>query len=102
MTNLSSSNNAVSRLSSQADAIARLAQDSGGFSAVVAAFEAQDANAFRWVLGRLEMLPYCELICEWVRIKLCALRCARFCRPVKNRGSQPATVCARRRGAVLE
>lgn len=84
MTNVSSSNVAVSRLSAQADAIARLAQDSGGFSAVVAAFESQDANAFRWVLGRLEMLPYCELICEWVRIKLCALRCAEICRPVEQ------------------
>src|SRR5271155_149462 len=79
MSNPRLSDNAISRLASQSDAIGRLAQDSGGFAAVIAAFESKDANAFRWVLERLEMLPYCELICEWVRIKLCALRCAGIC-----------------------
>src|ERR1035437_5950716 len=79
MNGLRSNDNAVSRLASQSDAIGRLAQNSGGFAAVVAAFESQDTNAFRWVLDRLEMLPYCELICEWVRIKLCVLRCAEIC-----------------------
>ena len=71
----------VSRLASQSDAMGRLAQNGGGFAAVVAAFESKDADAFRWVLDRLEMLPYCELICEWVRIKLCVLRCLELCGP---------------------
>lgn len=90
MSNPSSSDNAVSRLASQSDAVGRLAQDSGGFAAVVAAFESKDANAFRWVLERLEMLPYCELICEWVRIKLCVLRCAEICGPVREDGEVPS------------
>ncbi|HEX3683989.1 MAG TPA: hypothetical protein VHU83_15765 [Bryobacteraceae bacterium] len=77
--NVSSNQDVVSRLASQLDAVGRLAQDSGGFAAVVAAFEAKDANAFRWVLERLEMLPYCELICEWVRIKIGVLRCIEVC-----------------------
>jgi len=72
---------AVSRLASQSDAVGRLAQDSGGFAAVLAAFESKDPNAFRWVLDRLEMLPYCELVCEWVRVKLCTLRCVEVCGP---------------------
>ncbi len=79
MSNLASNQDAVSRLASQADAIGRLAQDTGGFAAVVAAFESKDANAFRWVLGQLEMLPYCELICDWVRVKLGVLRCQEVC-----------------------
>jgi len=79
MSNGSLYEDAISRLASQSDAVGRLAQDSGGFAAVVAAFESKDANAFRWVLGRLEMLPYCELICEWVRIKLGVLRCIEVC-----------------------
>jgi hypothetical protein len=79
MSNLSSTQDAASRLASQSDAIGRLAQDSGGFAAVVAAFESKDADAFRWVLDRLEMLPYCELICEWVRIKFGVLRCQEVC-----------------------
>jgi hypothetical protein len=84
MSNASLVNHAVNRLVSQADAIGRLAQDGGGFAAVVAAFESRDAAAFRWVLERLEMLPYCEIICEWVRVKLCSLRCAEICRPVEK------------------
>jgi hypothetical protein len=70
---------AVNRLASQAEAVGRLAQNTGGFAAAVAAFESKDANAFRWVLERLELVPYCELICEWVRIKLCVLRCIEIC-----------------------
>ena len=27
------------------------------------------------------MLPYCELICEWVRVKMCVLRCFEVCGP---------------------
>jgi hypothetical protein len=73
--------NVVSRLASQSDAIGRLAQNSGGFAAVVAAFESKDPDAYRWVLDRLEMLPYCELICEWVRVKMCVLRCFEICGP---------------------
>ncbi|HKF49742.1 MAG TPA: hypothetical protein VKB38_20445 [Terracidiphilus sp.] len=77
----SSFDDIMNRLASESDAIGRLAQDSGGFSAVVAAFEAKDPDAFRWVLQRLEMLPWCELICEWIRIKLCVLRCLELCGP---------------------
>src|ERR1039458_1355880 len=25
------------------------------------------------------MLPYCELICHWVRVKMCVLRCFEVC-----------------------
>lgn len=82
MSNTSSYEDAISRLASQADAVGRLANDTGGFAAVLAAFESKDPNAFRWVLERLEMLPYCELICEWVRVKLCVLRCFEVCGPV--------------------
>jgi hypothetical protein len=31
------------------------------------------------------MLPYCELICEWVRIKLCVLRCVEICGPPREK-----------------
>ena len=82
MSNATLINDTVGRLVSQSEAVARLAQDDGGFSAAVAAFESKDAAAFSWVLERLQMVPYCEVICEWVRVKLCALRCAEICRPV--------------------
>ena len=69
----------VSHLGSQSDAIGRLAQDGGAFAAAVAAFESKDPDAFRWVLNHQEMLPYCELICDWVRVKMCVLRCFEVC-----------------------
>jgi hypothetical protein len=90
MSNVSSTQDAASRLASQSDAIGRLAQDSGGFAAVVAAFESEDADAFRWVLDRLEMLPYCELICEWVRIKFGVLRCREVCGIPVEKGETPS------------
>src|SRR5271155_2226487 len=71
----------ASQLAAQADAVGRLAQDVGAFAATVAAFESNDPHAFRWVLQRLELLPHCELICEWIRVKLCGLRCVDVCGP---------------------
>lgn len=89
MTNISSYDNSVSQLAAQADAVGRLAQDSGGFAAVMAAFESKDPDAFRWVLDRLELLPRCELICEWVLIKFGVLRCIEVCGPRPSDGELP-------------
>ena len=85
MSNLTLQQNAISQLAAQADAIGKLAEDTGAFAATIAAFESNDPDAFRWVLQRLELLPRCELICEWIRVKLCGLRC---CRSVRAAGSQ--------------
>src|SRR5215475_6724209 len=79
MADVISRDDAVRSLAAQSEVIAQLAQDSGAFAVVVAAFEARDADAFRWVLNRVDMLPYCELICEWVRVKLGVLRCIELC-----------------------
>ena len=90
MLNSDSTQAAAARLAAQSDAVARLAKDSGAFSAVVAAFEAQDAEAVRWILDRLELYPYCELICEWLRIKLCVLRCVEVCGPPRADSELPS------------
>jgi hypothetical protein len=74
----------VNQLTAEAEAIGRLAQDSGAFAAAVAAFESRDPEALRWVLQRLELLPRCELICEWIRTKLCVLRCIEVCGPPRE------------------
>src|SRR5271154_334634 len=84
MNNIALQKTAVSQLAAQSEAVGRLAQDSGAFAAVIAAFESQDPDAFRWVLQRLDLLPKCELICEWVLIKLGVLRCIRVCGPVRE------------------
>ena len=89
MSTTNANDNAVILLAAQADAIGQLAQDSGAFAAVVAAFESQDPDAFRWVLQRLELVERCELICEWIRIKLCVLRCIEVCGPLDPKASLP-------------
>jgi hypothetical protein len=81
MADISLFDDSAHRLAAQADAVGRLAQDTGAFAAAVAAFESRDPDAFRWVLERLELIPRCELICEWIEIKLCVLRCIEVCGP---------------------
>ena len=81
MSTITLQQNAVSQLALQADAVGKLAQDTGAFAAVVAAFESNDPDALSWVLQRLELLPQCELICEWIRVKWCGLRCVEVCGP---------------------
>ena len=89
MSNLTLQQNAISQLAAQADAVGKLAEDAGAFAATFAAFESNDPNAFRWVLQRLELLPRCELICEWIRVKLCALRCVEVCGPLDPKVELP-------------
>ena len=89
MSNLTLQQNAISQLAAQADAVGKLAEDTGAFAATFAAFESNDPNAFRWVLQRLELLPHCELICEWIRVKLCALRCVEVCGPLDPKVELP-------------
>jgi hypothetical protein len=81
MSTVSLFEDSAGRLAAQADAVGRLAQDAGAFAAAFAAFESRDPDAFRWVLERVEILPRCELICEWLQIKLCVLRCVEVCGP---------------------
>ena len=89
MSNATLQQSAVSQLAAQADVIGKVAQDSGAFAALVAAFDSNDPDAFGWVLQRLEMLPQCELICEWIRIKRCVLRCVEVCGPPDPQVSVP-------------
>jgi hypothetical protein len=89
MSNATSHDDSVQELAAQADAVGRLAQDNGAFAAAVAAFEAQEPDAFRWVLQRQELFPFCELICEWIRIKWCVLRCIEICGPLDEKTPVP-------------
>ena len=82
MSTITLQQNAVSQLALQAAAVGKLAQDIGAFAAVVAAFESNDPDALTWVLQRLELLPQCEVICEWIRVKWWGLRCVEVCGPL--------------------
>jgi hypothetical protein len=89
MSTITLQQNAITQLAAQVDAIGKLAEDTGAFAATFAAFESNDPDAFRWVLQRLELLPRCELICEWIRVKLCGLRCVEVCGPLDPKVTLP-------------
>ena len=89
MTIVNLQQDAVAQLAAQADAVGGLAKDTGAFAAVFAAFESNDPNALGWVLQRLELLPRCELICQWIRIKRCVLRCVEVCGPLDPKVAVP-------------
>lgn len=90
MSNAQLFEDSAGRLAAQAEAVGRLAKDAGAFTAAFSAFEARNPDAFRWVLGRIDLLPRCELVCEWLQIKICALRCIEVCGPPLEAEKQPS------------
>ena len=68
-------------LMEEADAIGRLAEDEKAFRSVAAAFDSGNRKAYHAGLEQLGLLHRCELVCEWLRIKYCVLRCIRLCGP---------------------
>jgi hypothetical protein len=89
MSAVTASEDIVGRLAAQSDTLGRLAKDEGAFASVFAAFDSRDPAAFRWVLERQDLLPHCEVICEWVRVKLGVLRCAELCGGPQAEGDLP-------------
>lgn len=64
-----------------ARAIAKLRRDPEAFKSALTAFRAQDAEAFQSILKRLELWPFCHLICEWFCSKECVIHCFRLAGP---------------------
>jgi hypothetical protein len=73
----------------EADAVAKLAADEHAFNTAYEAFRSADRDAFRAALRRLKLLPFCDLICEWIRIKECVFRCLELCGPPKPAEKPP-------------
>ena len=76
-------------LSEEADVIGRLAEDEKAFIAVSTAFAAGNQKAYRAGLEQLGLLHRCELVCHWLRIKHCVLRCLWLCGPPKVVPTRP-------------
>jgi hypothetical protein len=81
-------------LMEEADIIGRLAEDEKAFLSISAAFEAGDRKAYQAILKEVGLIRRCELVCEWLRIKHCVLRCIRLCGPppVITRTPNPRTL----------
>jgi hypothetical protein len=71
--------NVFSHFLESASVVGRLAKDKKAFGEAYNAFLAGDAKKFQEVLKRLELLPRCHLVCEWIRIKECIFLCLELC-----------------------
>src|SRR2546421_7258701 len=72
---------ALSELLEEAAAIGRLTRTEKSFVTAFEAVRSADRRAFQTVLKRLGLLPYCERICRWIRIKECLFLCFELCGP---------------------
>ena len=66
------------------EAVGKLAASPDAFREAVDAFRAEDAERFQSVLGRLDLLGGCHLICRWICSKHCVFICIRLCGPVRD------------------
>ncbi|HEY2357721.1 MAG TPA: hypothetical protein VGH86_09745 [Phenylobacterium sp.] len=81
MTNPAASPELVPNLTKTGVAIGVLAQNDTNFRAAVDAFRAADAESFQRILSVSKVDIDCDLVCRWIRIKECVLRCIEFCGP---------------------
>src|ERR1022692_2516814 len=75
--------NVLHDLAEEASVIGLLAKDEKAFTAAYEAFRSGDPKAFHAVLERLQLIPRCHLVCEWIRIKECIFLCLELCGPPK-------------------
>ncbi len=67
----------------EARVVAQLARGEKSYVTAHEALRAGDRKAFQAALKRLKLVPHCHLVCEWIRIKECALLCLELCGPPK-------------------
>jgi hypothetical protein len=73
----------------EAGVVGQLAADQKAFQSTYAAFRAGDKKTFQADLARLKLVPRCELVCEWIRIKECVFLCLELCGPPKADAKPP-------------
>ena len=66
------------------EAVGRLAEDPEAFRAAVEALRAEDAEGFQSVLGRIDLLGRCHLVCRWICSKHCVFVCRKLCGPLEE------------------
>ena len=70
----------LTELQQTGEAIGRLAADKAAFTRAAEAFQAQNAENFQAELGKLELRPFCRLICHWFCSKHCVFICSKLCK----------------------
>jgi hypothetical protein len=52
-----------------ASVVGRLAKDEKAFRQVYEAFRSSETKEFLALLKRLDLLPRCRVVCEWIRLR---------------------------------
>jgi hypothetical protein len=71
----------VGELTEAADALAKLVDDPKTFRAAREAFREGERATVGSILDKLELRPFCQLLCGWFCSKECVLRCIEICGP---------------------
>jgi hypothetical protein len=75
----------IEELRASGEAVGKLAADPKVFESAVAAFRAEDADAFHSSLAQAGVADRCHLVCRWLCSKHCVFICVRLCGPVEER-----------------
>jgi hypothetical protein len=78
----------LNELRQGAEGVARLSENEESFRAAVDAFRALDRESLQALLGRHQLLEYCEPICHWLCTKECVLLCLELCGPPRPEGEE--------------
>ena len=73
----------VAELKDTGAAVGKLARDPALFERVVAAFRAEDTDAFHRELVAAGVADQCRLVCRWLCSKHCVFICIRLCGPIE-------------------
>ncbi len=81
---ISSDDPRIIELQNTGEAIGKLAKDAAAFTRAAEAVQAENAEQFQSELSKLELLPFCILICRWFCSKHCVFICSKLCKePIK-------------------
>ncbi len=58
---------------------ARIIKDRKTLENLIEVYEKQDVEQFQVILRELELLPYCILVCDWIRVLICKRYCRILC-----------------------
>jgi hypothetical protein len=81
VTDVSDRDEVIAEAVEAAGSIGRLAADRDAFQQALEGFRGEDADAFHAALERLDLVPFCRPVCDWLCSKDCVIRCLQLAGP---------------------
>jgi hypothetical protein len=82
----------IAELRQTGEAIGKLAAQEAAFTRAAEAFQSENVGDFQSVLGKLDLLPFCRLICQWFCSKHCVFICFKLCGDQAGNGNDQASI----------